>query len=147
MRLHTDVLTRDDILNAAKGGTIAFDRLTEHGSRSHARAFEVKLTGSGTHTNSGRYGANTWEQAATWDEWGIFLGRLYEIDRNLLVGSAKNPIYEGWDDFHWQTGERFLPVAEGGITWVGQHKTRHAWKHDWMTRESACKCGAVRRFS
>lgn len=41
MRLHTDVLTEQDIRDAAKGGTIAFDRLTEHGSRSHKRAFEV----------------------------------------------------------------------------------------------------------
>ena len=144
MRLHTDVLTEQDIRDAAKGGTIAFDRLTEHGSRSHKRAFEVKLTGSGTHTNSGRYGANTWEQAATWDEWGIFLGRLYEADRNLLVGSAKNPIYEDRDDFHEMTNSRFDPVL-GSVTWDQQHK-RHRWEHDWMTRESACKCGAVRRM-
>lgn len=143
MRLHTDVLTEQDIRDAAKGGTIAFDRLTEHGSRSHKRAFEVKLTGSGTHTNSGRYGANTWEQAATWDEWGIFLGNLYEKDPDMLVGSAGNPIYSDSGDFDWKTENRF---GENSITWDQQHK-RHRWEHDWMTRESVCKCGAVRRMS
>jgi len=143
MRLHTDVLTRFDLIAMAADGPIAFEQLTEHGSRSHARAFEVKLTGSGTHTNSGSYGARTDVQAATWDEWGIFLGRLYDLDPQMLAGTPKRPIYAGLNDFHYQTGERFDPVR--GITWEQQHKSRHAWRTDWdsggWSRE--CKCGAT----
>lgn len=143
MRLHADVLTRQDILDAAKDGPIAFERLTEHGSRSHARAFEVKLSGSGTHKNDGAYGAQTDVQAATYDEWGIFLGRLYAIDPGMIVGTVKRPIYAGLNDFHYQTGERFDPVR--GITWEQQHKKRHKWRTEWDYDEwiRTCNCGAT----
>lgn len=143
MRLHTDTLTRFDLIAMAADGPINFERLSEHRSNSHKRAFEVKLSGSGTHKNDGAYGAQTDVQAATYDEWGVFLGRLYDIDPALIVGTVKRPIYAGVNDFHYQTGERF--DADAGLTWDQQHKTRHAWRTDWdgggWSRE--CKCGAV----
>src|SRR5690606_21142873 len=118
---------------------------TGHGSRSHARAFEVRLEGNGGHRNSGAYGAQTDEQAATWDEWGIFLARLYAIDPEMVCGTIKRPIYRNAEHYHWTTGKRFTWLTHGG-----QH-ARHRWvfgEADKVARTSraSCKCGAVKRW-
>ena len=89
MRLHTDVLTSKDLYAALPPGVLAY--VTQKGSRKRARAFEVTLYVLDKdelhrrYGNSGGYGASD-DVAATWDEWGVWMQRLYEIDPQALIG-------------------------------------------------------------
>lgn len=93
MRLHSDVLSRDDLYAALPKGVAA--NVSEHGSRKRARAFEVTLyvyAKDDLHRrfgNSGGYG-NSEDVAATWDEWGVWMDRLYEIDPAAIIGYYKD---------------------------------------------------------
>lgn len=121
MKLHTNSLTAGDIrgsLTVAKvagqvSRSVTFNKLEEHGSRSHARAFEVQL---GTETkykgdgrrrqNSGTNGAQ-YTYAATWDEWGWFIAEIFEIDPRAKFGP-----YNGVKDFNEQTKYKFATDNE-----------------------------------
>lgn len=116
MRLHTDKITRADLIEATNA---AYDEgqdghvwleMTEHGSRSRARAFEVGLEGDGTvnrrRRNPGKsvpYGTNK-GYAATWDAWGRFFAYLFDIDPDMTCYA-----YDGRRDFHAKTDYRFVP--------------------------------------
>lgn len=106
MKIHTN-LTPEEFRSLNAGLTTNFHGLSEHGSRSRARAFEVRLGGNGGRNNTGLYGAGDY-CGATWDEWGAFFAALYELDPEALCGgSVRRPIYADADDFHFQTGDRF----------------------------------------
>lgn len=108
MRIHTN-LDRDQIatLPRKSGAPIRFQTLTEHGSRTHARSFEVRLEGTGGLSNTGRYGAGDYS-GATWDEWGAFFGALFAADPGARCGgTSKNPVYGNAQHFHWLTDGRF----------------------------------------
>lgn len=100
MRIHT-ALTRADIAAIPLPAGVAFHHLREHGSRSRPRAFEVVLTGSSNY--GGQWGHQDYA-AATWDEWGVFLGYLFEWDPLARIAG----VYADAADFHWQTGHRFV---------------------------------------
>lgn len=115
MRIHTDVLEMRDIWTAALHAGVIEHGLTQHGSRSRNRAFNLYLEGSGRH--GGQWGHHG-EKSATWDEWGIFLARLYLRDPNMRIAG----VYENAEHFHWVTGNRFV-----SLTPDLQH-LKHAWK-------------------
>jgi hypothetical protein len=106
MRIHTEA-TFQDIL-AAIGKAHAYGvRLSEHGSRTHARAFDIKLEGSSKRrpnggTSRGQASDLGTDYAATWDEWGVFLAAIYAVDP-----TARSWAYRDAEDFHWQTFRRF----------------------------------------
>ena len=111
MRIHSDTLTVTDIYQAATAaGPAVRVEVTEHGSRSRVKAFRVTLTGtSSRRPNNGtggrfRDGVETGgDYAATWDEWGIFLGELFRRDENATVPN----VYENGEHFRWATCARF----------------------------------------
>lgn len=150
MRIHTS-LTLSEMYAARleSGAPFHFEVLTSHTSRTHARAFEVRLSGSGTLANSGHYGAGDFD-AATWDEWGAFFGALYERDQAARCGGTRNrPWYADADDYHLQTVDRFRPRAlpDGRIVHLPEdtHK-RHRWQADGDWKNLVCtKCTARRR--
>jgi hypothetical protein len=122
MKIHTDVLTEQDIRDALKtekesgriAPTVTFKILDPKGSRSHARAFEIQLhswdfvKGDGRRRgNDGAYGAMQEYWAACFDEWGFFLAALYRVDGRMVVGTVKNPIYADADDYAWKTAETY----------------------------------------
>lgn len=125
MRLHTDRLAPSDVHRAttAAGMTGVFAVVTVHGSRSRARGLEVKLTGtSSRRPNSGGCGAGG-DYAATWDEWGMFLAALYELDPEMIAGSPSRPAYASRAAFHAATHGRFLT-----LTADAQHgRAGHKW--------------------
>jgi len=139
MRIHTDTLTHADILDftRAHGMTTVYATVSQHGSRTRARAFEVKLSGtSGRRQNSGSYGPRTDEQAATWDEWGMFLDALFDADPAAIVGTVKSPTYAGREHFHAVTTDRYKTLDA-----ASQHPS-HTW--DWDHGMATCrKCEAV----
>lgn len=119
MRIHSDKLSRIhfyDAVAAIPGYRVTVE-VAEHGSRSHARAFEVKLTGFGerhTRTKNTGYAAGhpEDEKAATWDDWGFFISFLYDIDPNAVWGTVKHPVYENARHFHILTCDRFNFVPD-----------------------------------
>jgi hypothetical protein len=111
MRIHTDRLTKTDIYQAAAhagGGDYRISPVrvdvTQRGSRSAARAFDVYLFGTSTRrpNNRGAWREND-DHAATWDEYGIFLAELFKRDPWMTIPR----VYESAAHFHWATSERF----------------------------------------
>lgn len=141
MRIHSNTLTTQDFHDAAKAAGVAVVDLTEHGSRSRARAFNFTLTGSGSYRSQW---ASSDHKAATWDEWGIVFAALFDVDPAAFAGS-KSWGYEGRANFHWRTGDRFRTLTPSR-----QHK-RHKW-HGYGTvvtgsyAVAECDCGALHRW-
>lgn len=119
MRIHTDKLSEqniraflaDEITAGRIAPTVGFKKLTQHGSRSKARAFEVQLEswdnadGDGRREgNSGSYGGGE-NYAATHDEWGWFLAALFAAEPE-----ADATHYYNADDFHHKTTDNYRPT-------------------------------------
>ena len=138
-------------------------KVSEHSSRTRARAFKVRLFGDSSRgPNSGQYGMDNYGKAATWDQWGLFLSVLFDADPDARVGGAKNPTYINRDHFHWSTGGRYLgtPDDDGvrGVdaptgTFLTSGKGYHR-QHRWTSGGSSvtgayyvseCACGAIAR--
>jgi hypothetical protein len=133
MRIHTSLAPDQVRAMITDLPGVYFEHFDVRGSRSHQRAIEVSLSGTaGRRTNSGSHGAGAYE-AATWDEWGIFLGRVFRTDP-----AAKATYYDSGDDFKRKTGGRFGP----DFTAADQHR-KHRW--EWCFGEAICECGAVQR--
>lgn len=110
MRLHTDTLTRADLAAAVERAGLRPGNLTvtEHGSRSHTRAWNVYLTGTSSRRTNSSSGTEAHAgHAATWDEWGMFLADLYRRDPGMVAGSPGAPVYTDARDFHTITHGRF----------------------------------------
>lgn len=156
MRIHTDNLTATHLYSAALISRARLD-LTMHGSKSRARAFEVRLTGeSRRRPNSGTRGAGD-DYAATWDQWGVFLAVLFEADPDMVV-----PYYASPEDYAAQTGDRFgAPEAVMGTRhgepsmvdkfvsygWPEDAHGDHVFRFAGTPSEQSCtKCSAVKRW-
>lgn len=103
MKIHSDVLTGEDVYAAAAkargthGQDIYIDELSTGGSRSRARRIELLCNAeSGRYaTNSGTYGANGYNRAASWSAWGYFIAELFLLDPKATIG-----VYNGLAAFH-----------------------------------------------
>lgn len=92
-----------DIRSAADAVGADLVRNSMHGSRKRAQAFDVYLEGtSRRRPNGGSSGAGS-GYAATWDQWGMFLDRLFMADDTLTIPRA----YEDRGDFDYRTSYRF----------------------------------------
>lgn len=131
MRIHSDTLTGQNLFDALPK-RVYFTEAVLHGSRKRARAFEIKLSGS-----SSRRQMKGEANAATWDEWGAFLGALFNIDPNMTCS-----YYADADAFHARTGYRF----EDGTVPADTHK-QHKWTFV-APREFQCsKCSAAKTYA
>lgn len=133
MRIHTDTLTASDIYQTVANLPGVYVEVMPHGSRARKQAYEIRLTGTST-----RRTMDNQDQAATWDEWGVFFARLFDADRDALAGSVKYPAYDGATDYHRKTGRRFL----SGNMPADTHQ-QHRWEFEGGVL--ACtKCSATR---
>lgn len=136
MRIHTNITVteqriyrtlREQIELGRIAPHVSFKTLDEHGSRSHAVAFEIQLEADERDNgrragNSGSYGAMRPESdgyAATYDEWGWLLAALYIADPIMVVGTPRSPVYANAEDFHRKTAwtydpERLIDALENG---------------------------------
>lgn len=145
MRLHTNTVTIGDVQRAVYAANAEPLNLGEHGSRTHTRAFELTLTGdSPRQVNGGVSGAGG-HKAATWDQWGIVLGGLFEIDSEMTVTG----VYRGAGHFHEITGGRFdhaNPYAVRSMRDDGYRRT-HRWEYRAELGCQECDCGAVQVYA
>lgn len=119
MRIHTDTLTTGDFYDAARKAGVTIDRNSMHGSRSRVRAFDFILSGSSNRRQN--FGGDG--QAATWDEWGVFLSWLFAVDP-----SATTQPYDGLAEFERKTFSRF---SEGDVPvdMPVHHGKNHRWEY------------------
>lgn len=136
MRIHTNVLTVSDVYRATKGLPGVLVTASQHGSRTHERAIEVSLEGNGYRKNTGKHGASD-EFGATWDEWGVFIAALYEVDPQAVFGTVKYPVYPNAYEFHGMYQDRFADGLPEDT-----HK-RHSWEMMNRLDQRCKKCSAV----
>lgn len=139
MKIHSDVLTYRNFLDAASWSGVDLIEFERYGSRSRTASFKFSLTGSSPYNRG--FGAPG--KAATWDEWGMFLAFLFRIDPNAHCTKHS---YQCEEHFQWMTGNRF-----DELTPALQHK-RHKWHWDGVNVTDvysvwSCEdgCGAIRR--
>ena len=127
MRIHfnlSPVAANEALSRARVASGVWFERREGHRSMSHRYAVEVILSGDSPHRiNSSEFGH---EQAATWDQWGIFLAVLYAADPTV-----KSWAYNGAEEFHRVTCNRFN-LAEysdsvDSTTHEDYRRTSHRW--------------------
>lgn len=103
MRIHTDTLNSHDLWDFVR----ADERLSRvwiyggseiFGSRSHDRAYDIRLTGSNRCAPQGMPG----KKAATYAEWGWFLAAIFNAEPTAKCGPYKNQ-----DDFNEKTQNEF----------------------------------------
>lgn len=134
MKIHSDVLTRESVRRFAHAATGLYPDMVERGSRKRAGAFDVKLRGGTNRLRNDDSG----EYAATWDQWGDFLARVFELDPN-----ADTDVYHVAEHFHWVTGDRYAAPFD--------HCDQHRWEWKGLAATgsysvSECrKCGAILR--
>lgn len=135
MRIHTNENTYSNVFDAARAAGVEVD-VTEHDSRTHERAFEVKLYGSST-SRPNFWGGDPSKFAATWDEWGVFLAHLFWVDPEARAGgTVRSPAYASEADFAYKTDWRF----EDRVLPEDTHK-RHNWQplgYGYALRCSSC---------
>lgn len=163
MRIHSDNLLYTVLRDAARVARVDMD-LTRHGSRSRAEAFNVTLRGEsnrapnrGTAKGMDRFDRfDRPERAATWDQWGVFLGILFDYDPEM-----KTPYYKDREDFNFRTNNRFqgrsvvgqartyIQVPQGGTRdfWPADAHGDHTFQYAGTPGRDKCtKCSAVRRW-
>lgn len=135
MRLHTNVLTFGNVIDAARAADAAC-LLTERGSRSHQRSFDVKLRGESKRRPNFYDGDGSY--AATWDQWGVFFGYLYRLDPYMVAGSVKRPNYADNTDFGLKTFGRFRQPG-----FPADYHGDHVFRFAGVPMTQACtKCSA-----
>lgn len=90
MKIYSDTLTTDDLYRCLPNDVGMADCRTIRSPRKRARGWEMHLEGLGArHTrqrNSGSWGAQgDGSFAATWDDHGIWMAALYEIDPDAVI--------------------------------------------------------------
>lgn len=143
MKIHVDNLTAASIRLAARKAGVSIVNLTEHGSRKATRAFNVNLEGD-SNRRPNRQGARDNMPggtgfAATWDQWGVFLSVLFDIDP--LVST---PYDTSASAFHVRTADRFNPDnpdnrANPDGFWPADAHGDHRFEYVGRPRQQSCK--------
>lgn len=113
MKLYTAVLTERDLVLALPDALYLVDGYSLHVGPRSRRFDKVRLgalnprgPGMNYKLMTGSHGS-TWNgyYNATWDEHGIWMTRLFDIDPKLRIVGAYT--YENREDFHVQTNDAF----------------------------------------
>lgn len=133
MKIYSNVLTEDSVKAATTYRQMAgvhTIKIDECKARKAKRRFDVLLAGT---SNRNAYGSTI--RAALWDEWGLFIAGLYEMDSDAIVGDYKDK-----GDFLLKTDWRFSDLQPEDIC-------NHHWQYAGTPREQECsKCDTVRRL-
>jgi hypothetical protein len=128
MKIHTSASAMHVIHAAQEVGVSVLD-ISKHGSRSRKHRLDIKLTGHSPYRTMANDG-----QAASWDEWGMFIERVFRLDPDAIVG-----MYPDYDSFQMATYRRFDDLTPA--------QAHH--KHNWYAPgdyTSSCECGAQQRW-
>jgi len=114
MKIYSDTLTTADLYDAAKGvcGIWVCDTITRPKKRRNG--WNVSLSGSSPYMSQ----MGDYHKAATWDEHGIWMDRLFDLDPHAIIAT-----YDGRDDFIEQTQE----AAERNGQYAGRRDMTAPW--------------------
>lgn len=107
MKIYSDTLNRNDLLNAVpRGCTLDLAPIAHARVRRYGWTARMLRPGGTRWTNTGQYGAGN-ERAASYDDHGVWMAALYALDPNARISWWKNA-----DDFHAGTeGKYAMAVA------------------------------------
>jgi hypothetical protein len=155
MRIHTSADYFQIRATVAGLQGVYIETLTQHASKTHPQAFELHLSGNGRY--GGQWGDRDMK-SATWDEWGVVMARIFEIDPDTRMGGSAKPVYADAMDFHWQTNGRFGGWEVGGVfvaepTLPEDTHPVHRWDRLGVSADGSysvaqCKkCSALKRWA
>jgi len=103
VKVYSDILTAADVLAMDELSQVGYEDFREFTPRSgYARGFELFLYGFGSrHVRRSAHahiGDTSYNMAATWTDFGIWMARLFKIDPR-----AKIAWYDGVDEFLAET--------------------------------------------
>lgn len=107
MKLYSDKINASDVwqsLNGIEGVIVDDSNVRTFTSRQGVKALEFYLEGYGSRHVRARNGRDG--KAATWDDWGVLIDRLFRIDPQANIGG-----YDGIEDFLGKTAD-----------WRGDHR-------------------------
>jgi len=118
MKIWSDTLNQSDLAKAARLANVDIisdiSPFNVHKARKRAYRFEIVLSGDSPFRN----GHDSSYPAATWDQWGIFLNALFEIDPDIST-----QYYANREAFNAITDDRFI-----ALTYEQSHR-RHNWRY------------------
>jgi len=143
MKIHATLVSAKDLRAAADRAGVTLTRFELLNSRTHAHSWDVLLSGSGRRGT--QYVSRTESPAATWDEWGMFLGALFRREPTMRCGNTRRPIYADLSHFSWVTDNRYDDLTPDQQHRVHRWDTWHVnMTHAYSVKE--CRCGAVCRW-
>lgn len=103
MKIYSDILTRDDMLDALPKGVTLDECYPIHGARVRSQGWNVRLRrwGSNRNTNSGQWGAGE-KGAATYDDHGWWMAQLFDRDPDARISW-----WNGRDEFNRETDHKY----------------------------------------
>ncbi len=97
MKVWSDTLSTDDIRHATAGtGAWVAELSRIDNPRTRAHGWNIYLEGSSPYRSQATGG-----KAATWDQWGLWMARVFELDSDARIGP-----YDGRQSFIEQTTEQ-----------------------------------------
>ena len=142
MRIHSDLIDSTHIYAAARESRVSVEDISRHGSRSRDHAYNVNLSGESRRRPNRSHAPD--EYAATWDQWGVFLAHLFDVDPNMTVPT----MYKTYDDFTYRTYARFTKIGGGWDKfWPEDAHGDHRFEYMGFPGMQGCtKCSAVQRW-
>ena len=96
MKVRSNIITRATVGRAVIDAGVNFidtnaleghyEPIREFKPKGYAYGFEFFLTGSSPYAAAHQSYQGGGEKAATWDEWGVVIDRLYSVDPNARIG-------------------------------------------------------------
>lgn len=143
MRIYTNENTWSNVYDAARKAGVTFTRAESFTPRVSQEkggfdsGFDLILTGdSRRNQNQGD------DKAATWDQWGVFLSVLFNVDNDMKAGSPTQPYYDGSADFDYKTDGRF---SNPGVFPDDTHGD-HTFRYSGPGSHTCTKCSALHRW-
>ena len=116
MKVRSNIITRATVGTAVRDAGVTFidtnardgwyEPIREFKPKAYEYGFEFFLTGSSPYAAAHQSDQGGGEKAATWDEWGLVIDRLYFVDPHAQIGH-----YTSRADFIAQTRSEHERVA------------------------------------
>lgn len=141
MKVKSNIITRATVGEAVRKAGVSFidtnaregwfEPIREFKPRTHEHGFEFFLTGSSKYAaaHQSAQGGYEREKAATWDEWGLVIEALYDVDPDAVIG-----YYTSRADFIAKTRAEATRIATWNEPDGYQARTHRA---PWLAREDA----------
>lgn len=137
MRIRSSKIFLSDINRACPEGVYLADGYYHTGTGKDGRWFHDVALRSRNGTRR-PLGTRDDDYAATWDEWGIFLWNLFQIDPHMKAGRY----YHNYWDFTWKTCGRFDTVKA-----IDPNHLHHRFTYMGTPQQNECRCGAKIRWT